>query len=274
MGIKFVFNDIDGCLGAFSKPKYPDKQDLKYHLSSFEELRSVCQKMPEVKFGVATGRSIHESDNIIHLLNFTGYSICEMGNVIYSSEKGGYLLYKNIDVSEGCRKGIDKFIRWLGCVDLDNLSKQRFPNTGIYMLKDRVCMLTFEFQKSIGNELVKWLYRFFIDDDIKDCIQQRHVKVVVSPNAVDIMPFLDKATALDHLADRYGIVLEQTLGIGDSYHSDYGFMKKCGFAACPDNSDAKLKEMVRSKKEKGYVSDKVFIDGNIDIINHSFQRWR
>ena len=36
MASRIVFSDIDGCMGEFVKPDYPDKQDLNGNMESLE----------------------------------------------------------------------------------------------------------------------------------------------------------------------------------------------------------------------------------------------
>ena len=72
MSIEYVFNDIDGCIDNFAKPDFPDKQDLSPYFQGLQRIREISKQLPETNFGVATARSVHECDNIIHALDFQG----------------------------------------------------------------------------------------------------------------------------------------------------------------------------------------------------------
>ncbi|MCB2228256.1 MAG: Cof-type HAD-IIB family hydrolase [Desulfarculaceae bacterium] len=273
MSISYVFNDIDGCIDDFVKPGYPDKQDLSPYSEGLVRLRTITKRLPDTSFGVATARSVHECDNIIHALDFQGPSICECGNIVYFPGEGGHLLFEDMDLDAAQRASIKMFLDWRAKLDLDTLARERFPHTGIKMLKDRMAMVTFEFKKNVGPGLVAWLEEFFFPEELKQAIARGHVTISPSSGAVDIFPNIGKANALSHLARALGFDLEATLAVGDSLHSDLEMLQAAGYAACPNNSDPGLKEAVRAKGERGYVSDKSYSEGNVDIMSHALANW-
>ena len=66
--IKLIISDVDGCLGDFEKPEYPEKQDLSNH---FEDLEKLKEKIKEnnVRFSVCTGRSSHLVNDMVNCLD-------------------------------------------------------------------------------------------------------------------------------------------------------------------------------------------------------------
>ncbi|MBD3204420.1 HAD hydrolase family protein [Candidatus Woesearchaeota archaeon] len=84
--------------------------------------------------------------------------------------------------------------------------------------------------------------------------------IEVLDNAVSVV-ILTKAKALEIYSEKYGINLNNSMGVGDGL-SDIGFMNNCGFCACPANSQEKVKELVNEKH--GLVSDKQGLDGALE----------
>src|SRR3989344_2961283 len=92
--IKMVFCDIDGCMGDFVKPEYPMKQDLHKNKENLVLIGKKTNDFKDVMFGVATGRSYYQADNIMEFSNHQGPSIFEMGNVIFDPNEGVYFLFE------------------------------------------------------------------------------------------------------------------------------------------------------------------------------------
>ncbi|MCF8035163.1 MAG: Cof-type HAD-IIB family hydrolase [Desulfarculaceae bacterium] len=273
MSISYVFNDIDGCIDDFVKPGYPDKQDLLPYAQGLRRLREITKQFSAASFGVATARSVHECDNIIHALDFQGPSICECGNIVYFPGEGGHLLFEDMEMEAEQRASIQLFLEWRAQLDLDTLARERFPHTDIRMLKDRMAMVTFEFKKDVGPGLVSWLDEFFFPEELEQAIARGHVAITLSSGAVDIFPNIGKANAMGHLARALGFDLSKTLTVGDSLHSDLEMLQATGYAACPSNSEQGVKQAVMAKGEQGYVSDKPYAEGNADIMRHALAHW-
>ncbi len=273
MSVRYVYNDIDGCIGDFAKPKFPDKQNLSENKFELHALQKLVMQLPEIVFAVITGRSVHEADNIIHYLNFEGVSLCEMGNVIYRPGEKSYFLYQHLDLYPECKEFLNAFIGWRNDLDIETLTREKFPDSGVKFLRDRMCMMTFEFKRNIGRELANWLYDFFFPESVKEAIRLGYLNLVFSDKALDILPFIGKSQAMTYLDSRKHITLEQTLAIGDSFHSDYDYMKISGYAGCPSNADPRILQLVCEKKDKGFISGKSYAEGNLDIIHHAIDYW-
>ncbi len=273
MSLRYVYNDIDGCIGNFAKPKFPDKQNLSENECELHALQKLVTQLPEITFAVVTGRSVHEADNIIHYLNFSGISLCEMGNVIYQPGEKSYFLYEHLGLCPESMSFLKAFFRWRDDLDIETLAREKFPDSGVKFLKDRLCMMTFEFERNIGRELANWLYTFFFPETVKDAIYKGYLNLVFSGKALDILPFIGKSSAMSYLDSQKQIVLDQTLSIGDSFHSDYDYMKISGYAGCPGNADPQILQIVAEKKDKGYISKKSHAQGNLDIIHHAIDYW-
>ena len=274
MGIMFIFNDIDGCIGNFSKPKYPNKQDIALQYGSLLELKKMSKLLNASVLSVATARSVHESDNIIHTLDYAGKSICEMGNIIYSPNDGEIRTCDFAPLPRNVKMEICDFYKWRSETDFDALVRDKFPNTGAKMLKDRKHMLTFEFEANVSVMVLGWIKEYLLPEWINKLIERDILRVYVSRRAIDITTFLDKLYAIDAIVTQLGHTLSDVLAIGDSEHSDYHFMERCGYCACPSNADEKIRMLVASKGFNGYVSNMPYIDGNLDIIRHTVKFWK
>jgi len=98
--------------------------------------------------------------------------------------------------------------------------------------------------------------------------------VVASEKALDIQPAVDKKGSILYVAKRYGLNLDESVGIGDSAHSDIPMLEAVGYGACPSNSDQKIKDYVTRQGGRGYVSEGSYTDGLLEIFEHANRTWR
>jgi len=263
--IKMVFCDIDGCMGNFVKPEYPLKQDLSENLNNLELIKNKTKKFKDVLFGVATGRSFYQSDNIMHQAGHQGPSIFEMGNVIFEPDRGVYNLFEEHEKFKDSKEIVRQFIEWKRqMINHEKEIKERFPMTNLRQIKDRSCMLTYEFDKEISKEL----YNFLINkmpDIVKEGIQNNILKVLFSKNALDILPNLSKGDAVSFLANKYKIDKKNVLAIGDSSHSDLDLLSAAGLVACPFNADEELKKYVL--EHNGFIVPNSSNEGLLNILD-------
>ena len=244
--IKAVFCDIDGCMGDFVKPKHPLKQDLYTAKEGLSRIKRKVEEfpIPDVLFGVCTARSFYQADHIMEFSGHQGPSIFEMGNVIYEPSRGVYYLFETHEKFEGNVDLIREFIDWKNKMkNEENRLEEKFPDSGIRQIKSRNSMLTYEFESDIGAELSDSLLEE-MPTEFRNAIDGGLLKVVLSRNAIDILPNLSKGEAVDYLIGLYGIKKEEVLAIGDSSHSDIDLLNSAGLMACPDNADEELKKFV------------------------------
>ncbi len=267
--IKIVFCDIDGCMGDFVKPEYPLKQDLYENREQLEEIQKKAYQIslvePEILFGVCTGRSFYQADHIMKKTGCQGPSIFEMGNVIFDPKEGVYNLFEKYDRFKANIELLNAFIQWKNKMKgSEEQLKRKFPNSGLRQMKDRTCMLTYEFEEKIGEELYQHILEI-IPSQFKEAIDMSLLRVSLSKNAIDILPNITKGDAVTYLINLYGISKEEVLAIGDSSHSDLDLLKSAGLVACPDNADLELKKYVF--EHNGFVVPNSSNKGLINILD-------
>lgn len=274
MNKKIVWSDIDGCIGKFVKPEYPLKQDLNGNLKNLELIKNKTLEFKNTLFGVSTGRSFHIADNIMEHSNHKGPSILEMGNVIFEPETGVYNLFEKDSILKDSIEIIKNFIEWKKEMEAHEREiKDKFRVANVRHMKERKCMLTYEFNKNIGRELYGFILKNKMPPEIKDAIKTGVLKVLFCDIAIDILPNLDKGYAADFLLKKYCVKKENSLSIGDSSHSDLDILNITGLVGCPDNADAGIKKFVLSKGDKGFISNRGYSEGMIDILNEVHKRW-
>jgi len=267
--IKMIFCDIDGCMGDFIKPEYPLKQDLYGNKMQLMKIKERVNRLSSIGdgilLGVCTGRSFYQADHIMKYSGCQGPSIFEMGNVIFDPKEGVYNLFERHEKFKKNTLLINDFILWKNKMkETEEKLKERFPNSGIRQMKDRTCMLTYEFRKDISKELYSLLLEL-MPDELKKAISSSILKVLISRNALDILPNLTKGDAVNYLAGLYKVRKEEVLAIGDSSHSDLDMLKSAGLVACPDNADTELKRYVL--EHNGFVVPNSSNSGFINILD-------
>jgi len=265
--LKMVFCDIDGCMGEFIKQEYPLKQDLCKNRECLEKIKSKVNNffIKDVVFGVCTGRSFYQADSIMHLAGYKGPSIFEMGNVIFEPEEGVYHLFERHEKFRSSLSVIKEFTEWKDEIAWEEEKiRKKFPNSKLRQIKDRTCMLTYEFEKNIAEELYSYLL-IAMPKKFKEAIDKNILKVLKSKNALDIFPNLSKGEAVSYLLKKYNVQKNEVLAIGDSSHSDLDFLKSAGFIACPDNADETLKNFVL--ENNGFVVPNKFAGGVLNIFD-------
>ena len=80
-------------------------------------------------------------------------------------------------------------------------------------------------------------------------------------------PDISKRQAVGVIADYTKVPLDTILGIGDGM-SDWKFMEICGYAGAVGNSSQNLKEIIVTKKDRGYIGTSVDENGVLDILKH------
>jgi HAD superfamily hydrolase (TIGR01484 family) len=274
MSSRIVFSDIDGCMGEFVKPDYPDKQDLNGNMENLEMIKSKTLKFKDTLFGVCTSRSYHIADNIMEQSNHIGPSIFEGGNVIFEPEVGVYNLFEKHPKLKDSIEVVRGFVEWRK--EMENFEdeiKERFKDAKVRHMKERTCMLTYEFEKNIGKDLFEFIVKNKMPAEVKDAIDKGVLKVLFCDIAIDILPNLSKGDAVSFLLEKYKIRKEDSFSIGDSSHSDLDFLNATGLAGCPNNADEELKRLVVSKEEKGFVSDKEHAEGMAEILDKVYEKW-
>ncbi|MEK6895799.1 MAG: HAD hydrolase family protein [Nanoarchaeota archaeon] len=267
--IKIVFNDIDKCMGMFEKPNYPLKQDLNGAFTGLHEIARKTLDFPEVMFSVATGRSYYLSDNIMRESNHNGPSVFEMGNVIYLPEERStiYLFERHQKFTREQTGLINEFINWRRKMEIyESKLQQIFPRINLRQMKDRECMLTYEFNG--GEEVGRQFYeevRKLMPGKIHRALEEGVLQLLFCDIAIDILPNIDKGEAVEFILDHYKISRSEALAVGDSSHSDLRLLESVDNIACPQNADDRLKAYVASRG--GFISQHPVEKGLLEILN-------
>jgi HAD superfamily hydrolase (TIGR01484 family) len=242
--VKIVFCDIDGCLGDFTKQRYPLRQEIRNNVAQLRDINQTIESFGKTLFGVSTGRSFYQSDNIMKITGCMGPSTFEMGNLVYEPNEGVYRLFDRHDKFQGYRHIINSFIEWKDKISQDEeLVKSKFPNSDLELVKGRVCMLTYGFKNNIGKELTKFLFEI-MPKELKIAFDKNLLTVLYSKNYIDMMPNLSKGDAVTYLLNKYQINKSEAMAIGDASHSDLDLLESVGIKACPDNADNFIKSYV------------------------------
>ncbi len=129
-------------------------------------------------------------------------------------------------------------------------------------------MLTYEFKEGTGEKLRDHLLKI-MPDEFNQAIEKGLLKMLLSQNALDILPNLTKGDAVDYILDFYGINKQGVLAIGDSSHSDRALLESAGLVACPNNADGELKKYVQGRR--GFVAPSKYHEGLLEIYEHFLQ---
>ncbi|HTY44333.1 MAG TPA: HAD family hydrolase [Patescibacteria group bacterium] len=265
--MKIVFCDIDGCMGNFVKSEYPFKQDTSKNEEEFERIKKRIVPLAEngILFGVCTGRSFYQADHIMSHTGHQGPSIFEMGNVIFEPDRGVYNLFEEHEKFRDKKEIIRRFIEWKKqMTENEKEIKDKFQDANLRQIKDRTCMLTYEFERNIGKELFIFLVEK-MPDVVKQGIQDDVLTVLFSRNALDILPNINKGDAVSFLINKYNIDKKNVLAIGDSSHSDLPLLQSAGMVACPDNADEEMKKYVL--EHNGFVVPNSSSTGLLNILD-------
>jgi len=80
-------------------------------------------------------------------------------------------------------------------------------------------------------------------------------------------PLATKRTGAQRLAELHGIPLVKTLAMGDSTN-DWTYMELCGYVATLSNGEVELQELVKARKNDGFVASKsIDEDGFVEALN-------
>lgn len=273
--IKLVKSDIDGVMGKFVKPDYPNKQDIEPHREYMDKIKLVIGQHEKngIMHSVCTGRARYSVETIVNYIGINAPSVFEHGTEIWIPGKGSYRLvekeYPNLV------KPSDYLENWIGEVDEYNISRY-LPNAElIRRRKENSHILTFEFLGVDGDEVYGKLEQL-MPREVKLNIDSGALKVLISESeidgkqtgAIDIMPNISKADGVKHAIRMLGLKKEEVLGIEDSYHSGIPLMQETGYVACPANAQDELKSYVN--KRGGFIASKSYAEGWLEIMGHLF----
>lgn len=274
--IKILFCDVDETLVV--KNEVPEFNKL-----AIEKMR----KTKNIKFVIATGRSITLSEKIIKELDLydkeNEYSICGSGSSIYENKNFKLLylkqlkedlFYKLYDLG----KNLDVFILFIGLeyfyiykpseteIKRRNFEKckykildENFDLKELLKGEDKIVRVCFGKENSL-DYLLGIQKQIENNEDFKnyvDCFVSSNQYLEINPKGVN------KGEAVKWLCNYLKIEKEDTMAIGDSFN-DTAMIENVGFGCCVAGANEKL------KKISNYVCEKKFDEGAVKEVIEKF----
>lgn len=274
--IKILFCDVDETLVV--KNEVPD-----YNKKAIEKLR----KEKNIKFVIATGRSITLSEKIIKELDLydkeNEYSICGSGSVIYENKNNKILYVKQLKEELFYKlyelgKKFDIFILFIGLeyfyiykpseteIKRRNFEKakykvldENFDLSELLKGKDKIIRACFG-KENAFDYLFNIQKQIEENDEFKD-----YVDCFISSNQyLEINPKgINKGEAVKWLCNHLNIKKEDTMAIGDSFN-DISMIENVGFGCAVAGANEEL------KKSANYICEKKFDEGAVKEVIEKF----
>src|SRR3989339_6098 len=245
--IRLVLSDIDGCICSET-----------YDLKVISQIRRYCEKAQKdpklARFAFVTGRGSDFVECLSKMLNaFTPEdfpSIVENGAFLFKPKSRVLIPHPVALENEQLVTTIKSEV--LRLVEAGIARRIRSKEVVISLLPYNSTMNTEELAKIVKRSITpEVLEKIF---------------VTYSTTAVDITPKgVDKGSCLKFLCKVTQIPASQVLCIGDS-DGDIPILKIAGIPACPNNATIKVKNIVA--KRKGYIAEKCFEIGVVEILRH------
>ncbi|VVB74777.1 Phosphoglycolate phosphatase [Candidatus Tiddalikarchaeum anstoanum] len=240
--IKLVCIDIDGT--ATDGPDHPLRNQEK-----LADVIKETQKRGSIVYFV-TGRGSAYVKNYLSTTEINASALCEMGAVHYSNSHAEPLSSDSVKSFMEIRGELEKIIE----SGLKGKYKQGWGKEG------KEVMLTYN--DHTQNRDISTMYRLIVSflEKYNDKVDIMH-----SQTAVDVVPKgLNKAFAIRNIMEKYGIDGE-IAAIGDS-NGDKSMLDIADFVGAPQNAEESIKELVRERKERGFISDKITTHGTCDFL--------
>ena len=274
--IQILFCDVDETLVV-------NNEVPEFNKLSIEKMR----KTKNIKFVIATGRSITLSEKIIKELNLydkeNEYSICGSGSLIYENKDNKLLYVKQLKEELFYKlyelgKKFDIFILFIGLEYFyiyrpseTEIKRRNFEKCKYKILDDnfdlsellrgedkilRVCFgkenafdYLLNIQKQIeNNEEFK---------DYVDCFISSNQYLEINPKGIN------KGEAIKWLCNYLNIKKENTMAIGDSMN-DIAMIESVGFGCAVAGANEELKKIAN------YICDKKFNEGAVKEVIEKF----
>lgn len=236
---KLIFCDIDGCLNH--------GKNVPLDLEVLGEINRLLPRLSDrgIGFTLCTGRPQPYAEAMAQLLGVSLPFICEGGAMVYVPQRDAYRAMADATATDqlaALRAEIGKS---------DLLNAELFLEIGkAYSL----CVT--------GPSLARR------DNDgiraVMESMKQRYAQFPAhwshSNASIDITPDgISKASGVRALSAEHGVVMADTIGIGDS-NGDLGMLQAVGQAFCPGNASAEIKAVAH------YASEQRYARGTLDIL--------
>ena len=274
--IKILFCDVDETLVV--KNQVPD-----FNRKAIEKLR----KEKNIKFVIATGRSVTLSEKIIKELDLfdkeNEYSICGSGSSIYENKNNKLLYVKRLKEELFYKlyelgKKFDVFILFIGLESFylfrpskTEINRRNFEGCKYKVLdenfnlsellrgKDRIIRVCFGKENSL-DYLLNIQKQIEENDEFKDyvdCFVSSNQYLEINPKGVN------KGEAVKWLCNYLNIKKENTMAIGDSFN-DTAMIESVGFGCAVAGANEELKKIAN------YVCEKKYDEGAVKEVIEKF----
>lgn len=275
MGVKIIKSDLDGVVADFRANGLPEREDVEPFKEELKKVREAYAPLERegIVLAVCTGRSLRLSKSIIREIGANGPCAVEMGCGYYFPSSD-----KVISISElrpEYKESQDSLRRWYNDLEImgDHFLRKALGIKNASHLKDKAYMVTIEATGFDGEELYKRLQPLIPKYVSRQLGKGIRALVSKERGVVDFMPDVNKGVGVSVMAQLTGIDLSNAVSIGDYHAADIEMMEATGYAACPANSDYRMKNYVSRRNGTGYVSMHKLADGTVDIFRHIREEW-
>ena len=274
--IKILFCDVDETLVV-------NNEVPEFNRLSIEKMR----KTKNIKFVIATGRSITLSEKIIKELDLydkeNEYSICGSGSSIYENKNYKLLYVKQLKEDLFFKlydlgKTLDIFILFIGLEYFylfrpseTEIKRREFEKCKYKILeenfdlkellkgKDKIVRVCFG-KENAFDYLLNIQKKIESNEDFKDyvdCFISSNQYLEINPKGVN------KGEAVKWLCNYLNIKKENTMAIGDSFN-DTDMIKNVGFGCAVAGANKEL------KKISNYICEKEYTEGAVKEVIEKF----
>ena len=274
--IKILFCDVDETLVV-------NNEVPEFNRLAIEKLK----KTKNIKFVIATGRSITLSEKILKELDLydkeNEYSICGSGSAIYENKNTKLLYVRQLKEDLFFKlyelgKALDIFILFIGLEYMyifrpteTEIKRREFEKCKYKILeenfdlkellkgKDKIIRVGFG-KENAFDYLVNIQKNIEKNEDFKDyvdCFISSNQYLEINPKGVN------KGEAVKWLCNHLNIKKENTMAIGDSFN-DIDMIKNVGFGCATAGANKELKNIAN------YICEKEFTEGAVKEVIEKF----
>lgn len=254
-GKSAIFLDVDECLlsegGGVASEYYQSFAWLAEYIR-----KANVGECPQIK--LCSGRNIPFIDAVALFLGRpdSSYVIVENGIAIYNP------VTRAFELCPGITQETKKLFAKIRGKKVPQILK-RYPSLFYWPGNLLAITLVLKTNSGLDPDVIR---ENLARQDLKSLVMKRIVRVIHSRHSVSIVPaHVNKGTAVAFLAEKEGINLGASLGIGDS-KTDIPFLEKTRFVGCPQNASDICKSYVAGRKHRGRVSQLPYAQAVVDII--------
>lgn len=251
MSVKLIASDLDGTLMA------PD------HLTVTEKTKSALLKAHNkgIKLAIATGRTLHFTDNVTEQIPFVDYVICSNGAAVYDRNTNQYI-YKNLISAEDTEqtvKFLNKYPVYYN-VYIDGLIYLQKGIDKFFINPDLPQCFIDAFAKfathcddivsAVSGKSAELIDIFASDKESHDaiieyCLKKNFILASAAPGVNSATAAnVDKGNALRGIMKHLGINADELMTFGDA-HNDCPMLELAGYSFAMDNGVDECKKTAK-----------------------------